>query len=53
MCCAVGLFLIGWALHTTDGTLGAIAFWSGLLLGDLGMFGLLLRHYHKSETVGL
>ena len=52
-CCAMGLFLMGWAVHTTDAGWGGIAFWSGFLIGDVGMFGMLLRHAHRSEVVGL
>ena len=49
VCCALGLFLVSWAVHTTDATLGAISFWSGLLLGDVGMITLLMRHFHRME----
>jgi hypothetical protein len=52
-CCGVGLFLVGWAIHTTDATLGGIAFWSGLLIGDVGMVSLLVRHYHRSDAAGI
>ena len=51
-CGVAGLFLIGWAVHTTDAGWGGIAFWSGLLIGDVGMVGLLLRHVHRSEVAG-
>ena len=46
--CSTGLLLVGWAVHTTDPTWAGIAFWTGLLIGDLGMMGLLLRHAHRS-----
>ena len=52
VCCAAGLFLVSWALHTTDAGWGGIAFWSGLLIGDAGMFWLLLRHAHRLEEAG-
>jgi hypothetical protein len=52
LCCALGLFLVAWALHTTDPGWGAIAFWSGLLIGDVGMLVLLLRHYRRITERG-
>ena len=52
ICCSVGLFLVAWALHTTDEGWAAIAFWSGLLIGDAGMFTLLLRHYGRLAEQG-
>ena len=51
-CCGVGLFLVSWAVHTSDAGWGGIAFWSGLLIGDAGMFGLLLRHALRSDAEG-
>lgn len=47
LCCVVGLFLVAWAIHTRDPVSGAIAFWSGLLFGDVGMCVLLLRHHAR------
>jgi hypothetical protein len=52
MCCVVGLFLVSWAVHTTDARLGGVSFWSGLLIGDVGMVVLLLRHQQKSDEAG-
>ena len=49
VCSAVGLFLVGWAVHTTDRMWGGISFWFGLLIGDLGMITLLIRHFQLSE----
>ena len=43
-----GLALVGWAVHTNDLRWAGVAFWTGLLIGDLGMIGLLLRHAHRS-----
>ncbi|CAN5566102.1 hypothetical protein BH09GEM1_BH09GEM1_37730 [soil metagenome] len=51
-CCGVGLFLVGWAVHTTNAVWGGISFWSGLLIGDVGMIALLMRHYQRSEGEG-
>lgn len=48
-CCALGLFFIGWAVHTTNAALGGISFWSGLLLGDVGTIALLVRHFRRME----
>lgn len=53
LCCAAGLVLVGLAVHTTDPGWGAIAFWSGLLIGDAGVFALLLRHYVRMIDDGL
>ena len=49
VCCAVGLFLVSWAVHTTDARMGGISFWVGLLTGDIGMIGLLVRYFHRTE----
>ena len=50
LCCAAGVYLVGWALHARDPGWGAIFSWAGLLLGDVGMCVLLLRHH--ARTVG-
>ena len=49
VCCGVGLFLVSWAVHTTDAGLGGISFWFGLLIGDVGMIALLMRFFHRTE----
>lgn len=49
VCSALGLYLVGWAVHTTDPVLGGISFWTGLLTGDVGMIALLLRHFRRME----
>jgi hypothetical protein len=49
-CSAVGLSMVTWSFHTTRWGVAAVAFWSGLLIGDAGMLTLLLRHY--ARTVG-
>src|SRR3954469_17674423 len=51
-CSALGLYLVGWAVHTTDPVLGEISFWSGLLLGDVGMISLLMRYFRRIEEDG-
>jgi hypothetical protein len=35
----VGLYLVSWAVHTTDEGWGALALWSGLLIGNVGFGG--------------
>jgi hypothetical protein len=35
--CALALVALGFALHTTDPTVGAIAWWSGMLIGYGGI----------------
>jgi hypothetical protein len=35
---ALGLFLIGRAVHTTDVSTGDVLFWAGLLVGNGGWF---------------
>lgn len=37
----MGLFLLSWAVHTTSAGFGAIAFWAGLLIGNVGVVGAL------------
>lgn len=51
LCCGIGLFLIGWAVHTTDAGWGAIAFWTGLLIGDAGSLTLLVRYFAQSADL--
>jgi hypothetical protein len=49
---AVGLALMGWAIHTTDPALGQIAFLSGLILGYTGIVTTLARYYLRGEREG-
>ncbi len=49
--CAIGLYLVGWAVHTTDARLGEVAFWCGLVVGDIGMVTFLLRHFRRIEDI--
>lgn len=51
-CCALGLLLAGWSMHTNDPGWGAIALWSGLLVGDGGVLVLLIRHFRRSDELG-
>jgi len=43
----LGIFLIGWSLHTTDERLGRVAFWGGLLVGNAGILYTLLGVYAR------
>ena len=49
---AVGLYLIAWAVHTTDEGLGAIAFWGGLLVGNAGILITLGVTYSRAMEEG-
>lgn len=49
---AGAIALIGYALHTTDKGWGQIAFWGGLLLGNLGWFVTLVLTYLEAEADG-
>jgi hypothetical protein len=48
----LGAALIGYALHTTDDGWGKIAFWGGLLVGDVGCIASLLAAYLSAEDDG-
>ena len=48
----LGLCLIAWAVHTTDQSLAAIAFWSGLLVGNGGIFITLAVTYSRAMEEG-
>ena len=48
----LGLFLIGWSLHTTDAVLGAAAFYSGLGVGNAGWVFSVLAAYARGEKRG-
>lgn len=56
LCCmafsALGIFLIGLALHTTDQWVGRMAFWSGLAVGNSGIIYTLLAAYRRGERRG-
>lgn len=49
VCCAGGLGLMGWALHTTNSGISGIAFLAGPFVGQGGSLILLLRHYARGE----
>ena len=50
--CVIGTFLIAWSAHTTDETLGNMAFWGGLGLGNAGIIYTLLAGYRRGEKRG-
>jgi hypothetical protein len=43
----VGLYLMAWGLHLTDPGLASVAFWGGLLVGNLGVFVTLIVTYQQ------
>ncbi|HEX3158423.1 MAG TPA: hypothetical protein VHQ45_07880 [Gemmatimonadaceae bacterium] len=49
---ALGLFLVGWSLHTTDTLMGELAFTSGVGLGNGGILFTLLDAYRRGERRG-
>ena len=51
-CCAVGLFFVGWAVHTTNAALGGVSFWTGLLTGDVGTMTILVRSFRCTAEDG-
>ncbi len=47
-----GLYLIGWALHTTDEGYGRIAYYGGVIVGNAGILYTLLATYRRLERRG-
>ena len=50
---AIGIYCLGWSLHTSSKALGRIAFWSGILIGNAGILGTLMHTWRTSEDRGL
>lgn len=50
--CALGLFLIGCGLHTTDEAMGQMLFWSGVGAGNGGWLFSVLAAYRRGEKRG-
>jgi hypothetical protein len=50
--CALGLYCIGWALHTTDEEAGRILFLLGIAAGNGGIIFTLLAAYRRGERRG-
>jgi hypothetical protein len=48
----VGLFLMAWALHTTDEGWGRIFFWAALAVNNAGVLGTLLFAYRRGQERG-
>jgi hypothetical protein len=48
----VGLYLLGWSMHTTDEHYGRVAFYSGLIIGNAGILYTLLNTYRRLEKRG-
>jgi hypothetical protein len=48
----VGLYLLGWSMHTTDVQYGRMAFYGGLIVGNGGMLYTLLATYRRLEKRG-
>lgn len=51
--CMFGLMLVAWSLHTTNQRWAAVAFWAGLLLGNVGMFVTLIVTAIQANDEGL
>ena len=50
---AIGIYCIGWSLHTSSRISGRIAFWSGILIGNAGILGTLIHTWRTAEDRGL
>ena len=48
----LGMFLVGWAFHTTNSYYGHIAFWLGLGVGNGGVLFTLVGAWRKAEARG-
>ena len=48
----LGLFLLGWSMHTTDMALGRVAFYAGLGVGNGGWLFTVLAAYVRGEKRG-
>jgi hypothetical protein len=48
----LGLYLLGWSMHTTDYTYGRIAFYCGVIVGNVGIIFTLLNTHRRLETRG-
>lgn len=49
---ALGLFLIGQAVHTTDIRTGGVLFWAGLVVGNGGWFASMGWAWRRAERRG-
>jgi hypothetical protein len=48
----LGLYLLGWSMHTTDYAYGRIAFYSGVIVGNTGIIYTLLNTHRRLEKRG-
>jgi hypothetical protein len=48
----LGLYLLGWSMHTTDYAYGRIAFYSGVIVGNAGIIFTLLDTHRRLEKRG-
>ena len=48
----VGVYLLGWSVHTTDERYGWLAFYGGLIVGNGGIVLTLLAAYRRGEERG-
>lgn len=48
----LGLYLLGWSMHTTDEYYGRVAFYGGLIVGNAGILYTLLNTYRRLEKRG-
>jgi hypothetical protein len=48
----IGLYLLGWSVHTDDYLYGRIAFYSGVIVGNSGILYTLLNSYRRLEKRG-
>jgi len=48
----VGLYLLGWALHSTHDTYARVAFYAGIIVGNGGIVFTLLAAYRRGEQRG-
>jgi hypothetical protein len=49
----IGLVLMGWSMTTDNQQLAGIAFWGGILTGDVGILATLMYTYYRAEDEGL
>jgi hypothetical protein len=48
----LGLYLLGWSMHTTDHRYARAAFYGGVIIGNAGIISTLLRAYRRGEQRG-
>jgi hypothetical protein len=48
----IGLYLLGWSVHTLDYLYGRIFFFGGLIIGNAGILYVLLAAYLRLEKSG-